>query len=108
MSGSRLKKPHLEEQELAEVLTQLLYYFKTPCKAELTHEAYQREVAVLRQRQGLFKKQGALQYTLSVIVEMAKARADSKVTSLLYQLLGECVGLTLVLQGLMLYNIYSL
>ena len=86
-SGNRGGVPSLEK-ELSQVLTELLHYFKAPSKNDLSHEDYQKLVCVLRERQGLFKKQGALQYTLGVIVEMAKTRSASRVTSLLYQLLG--------------------
>ena len=83
---------HLEE-ELLQVLSDLACYFKEPTKTNLSHEEYQQEMYTLRERQGLFKRQGALQFTLTVIMETTRHRGKKTlaVQQQLYQLLGESV-----------------
>ena len=92
MSSARVSSVVLE-RELTQVLSELCHYFTPPCENELCHEDCQRELRALRERQSLFKKQGSLQFILSVIVEMSRGKGGSTAAQgLLYQLLGEGVG----------------
>ena len=92
LSSARVFSDHLEE-ELLQVLSDLACYFKEPTKSNLSHEEYQQEMYTLRERQGLFKRQGALQFTLTVIMETTRHRGKKTlaVQQQLYQLLGVSV-----------------
>lgn len=95
-SCERLSTDHLSDK-LLHLLSDLCHYFQLSPRDTLTHDAWQQEVCILRERQELFQKQGVLILILSVITEtggMCRKKCDSvtiKVHHILYQLLAAMI-----------------
>lgn len=79
------------EEELLHFLSELSHYFKEPEKVGVSEAEYRQELRVLWERQVLFRRQGALQFMLTVIMGLSECnhKGTVLVEKKLYKLLGE-------------------